>query len=213
MQKTGEKIQTGKIVCVGRNYVEHAHELGNEVPEFPLIFMKPASAVIHSGDSITHPKFADELHYEMELVLLIGKTIKNAGAAEAEEAIAAYGAGLDMTLRDLQSQLKKKGHPWTLAKCFDGSAVLSDFISKDDYQLTLDEKIMLNVNGELRQNAPLNTMIFKPVDILIYLSERMTLEAGDLIFSGTPKGVGRVLPGDTLSGGIEGIAELYTKIV
>ena len=206
------EFEIGKIVCVGRNYVEHAIELGNEIPEKPVVFLKPASAVIYSGDTIKYPPFSEEMHHEVELVLLIGDNVKDATEAEAENSIIGYGVGLDMTLRDIQSKLKSKGHPWTIAKCFDTSAVLSDFTSKDDFTLSLDEEIFLNVNDEERQRDKLNKMIFKPAELVQYLSSLMTLEKGDLIFTGTPKGVGKINKGDVIKAGIEGMAELTVNV-
>ena len=210
---SSKKIPVGKIVCVGRNYAEHAKELGNEIPEFPLIFLKPASSLIFNGDNIIHPSFSEDMHNEVELVLMIGTEIKNADEKEAENAITAYAVGLDMTLRDIQSKAKSKGHPWTLAKCFDTSAVVSDFKLKNEYMLTGNEKIMLSVNGIQKQNAVLSQMIFSPVELVKYISSRMTLEKGDLIFTGTPAGVGKVNRGDILSAEIENIASLENKII
>ena len=212
IKNSTEGIYIRKIVCVGRNYAEHARELGNEVPEKPVVFLKPASAVIHSGDEIKHPPFSDEMHHEVELVLLLGNKIKDASLKDAENTIAGYGVGLDMTLRDVQSKLKSQGHPWTIAKCFDTSAVLSEFVLKDDQNLTLDEEIYLNVNDDVRQKDKLNKMIFKPVELVQYLSSLMTLEQGDLIFTGTPKGVGKVQSGDVIKAGIEGVAELTVRV-
>ena len=208
IQNTSKEYSVGKIVCVGRNYIEHAQELGNEVPEKPVIFLKPSSALIFSGNEIVYPEFSSEMHHEVELVLLIGRKIKNAEPVEAEEAIAGYGVGLDMTLRDIQNELKKKGHPWTIAKCFDTSAVVSDFIHKENYGLTLDEKISLTVNREVKQKDKLNKMIFNPVQLVEYISSLMTLEEGDLVFTGTPKGVSKVNKGDKLNAEITGIAKL-----
>lgn len=207
-----EKLEIGKLVCVGRNYAAHAAELGNEIPEFPIIFLKPSSALIYSGGKIIHPDYSNELHHEAELVLLIGETVKNAGSQEAENAIIGYGVGLDMTLRDLQNELKAKGQPWTLSKCFDTSAVVSDFISKNEYKLTCSEPIKLWVNKELRQNSPLNKMIFSPVEIVKYISSKMTLEKGDLIFTGTPEGVSKVNRGDKIEAEITNIARLSADI-
>ncbi len=208
-----QKLNVGKIVCVGRNYAEHAKELGNEIPEFPLIFLKPASNLIFSGEKIVHPDYSNEMHHEVELVLLIGKKIKNADESAALNAIAGYAVGLDMTLRDIQSELKKKGHPWTLAKCFDGSAVVSDFVSSENYNLKGNEKITLSVNDETRQNSTLDKMIFPPVEIVKFISEKMTLEPGDLIFTGTPKGVSKVTRGDKIFAEIENIGRLETEII
>lgn len=213
IKNSEEAYPIGKIVCVGRNYVEHAKELGNEVPEKPVIFLKPTSAVIFSGDKIIHPSFSQDMHHETELVLLIGKTVKNADEKEAEEAIIAYGVGLDMTLRDIQTGLKKKGHPWTIAKGFDTSAVLSEFIHKRDYTLTLNEEIILKVNNTERQHAKLNKMIFTPVQIIEYISSLMTLEEGDLVYTGTPAGVNKAVKGDKLHAEITGIASLDCEVV
>ena len=208
LKGSDSQITVGKIVCVGRNYAEHAKELGNEIPEKPVVFLKPASALIYSGEKIVCPSISEDMHHEVELVLLIGKTIKNADKSEALAAISGYGVGLDMTLRDIQSELKKKGHPWTIAKGFDTSAVISDFVSIDNYKLTLNEDIILAVNTKVRQHAKLNTMIFNPAEIISYISTLMTLEEGDLIYTGTPAGVGKVVSGDKIHAEITGLAEL-----
>lgn len=208
-----EKIGIGKIVCVGRNYAKHAAELGNEVPKFPIIFIKPSSTVIFSGESVVHPDYSDDLHHEVELVILIGKDVKDADNISAEDAIYGYGVGLDMTLRDLQNQFKDKGEPWTLAKVFDTAAVLSNFVKKEEYNSELNEKIWLKVNGEIKQSSSLNNMVFNPVEIIKFISKRMTLEKGDLIMTGTPEGVSRVVPGDSIEAGIENIGELKTNII
>jgi len=208
LKNSTQQFTVGKIVCVGRNYAEHAKELGNEIPEKPVVFLKPASALVYSGEKIIYPTFSKDMHHEIELVLLIGKTIKNANINQAEDAIVGYGVGLDMTLRDIQNDLKKKGHPWTIAKCFDTSAVVSDFILKSDYKLSLDEEISLSVNSQIRQKEKLHKMLFKPAEIVEYISFLMTLEEGDLVFTGTPAGVGKVEVGDRLLGKIDGVGEL-----
>jgi len=212
IKKSNQKVPVGKIVCVGRNYTEHAKELGNVVPEKPIVFLKPNSSLIFSGDKIVYPSFSNDMHHEVELVLLINETIKDGNLSEAENAIAGYGVGLDMTLRDVQNKLKEQGHPWTIAKGFDTSAVVSDFISKKDYALTLEEQISLSVNNEIKQNDKLNKMIFSPAEIVEYLSSLMTLDKGDLIFTGTPKGVGKVNKGDKLFAEISGVAELSCEV-
>jgi len=212
IKNSKEEHTVGKIVCVGRNYAEHAKELGNEVPDKPVLFLKPASAIIYSGGEIIHPEYGNDLHHEVELVLLIGETVKNANKTQAEKAIIGYGVGLDMTLRDVQDGLKKKGHPWTLAKCFDTSAVISDFVLKKDYQLKLDEKLELKVNGVTKQSDSLKSMIFNPVEIVEYISSIMTLEKGDLIFTGTPAGVSKVKRGDKLEAKLGEIAVLVCNV-
>ena len=208
-----EDFTIGKIVCVGRNYAEHAKELGNEIPDKPVLFLKPASALIYSGGEIIHPEYGNELHHEVELVLLIGEMVKKANKVEAEKAIVGYGVGLDMTLRDVQNELKKKGNPWTLAKCFDTSAVISDFVLKKDYQLKSDEKLELRVNGVVKQSDTLKSMIFNSAEIVEYISSIMTLQKGDLIFTGTPAGVSRVNRGDKLEAKLGEVAELVCKVV
>lgn len=213
IRNSSKKYAVGKIICLGRNYAEHIKELGNEPSELPVIFLKPASALVFSKDKIELPSYSDNMHHEIELVLLMGKTIKNADSASCEKAIEAYGVGLDMTLRDLQNQLKSKGHPWTTAKCFDTSALVSDFVSKNDYKYNPDEWINLKVNGVDKQKEQLNKMIYPPVKIVEYVSEFMIIEEGDLIFTGTPSGVSKVVKGDKLYGEITNIAWFETEII
>jgi len=212
IKNSNKEIAIGKIVCVGRNYAEHAHELGHEIQEKPVVFLKPASAVVYSGDKIICPSFSNNMHHETELVLLIGETIKDADLNTSERAITAYGIGLDMTLRDVQSELKRKGDPWTISKCFDTSAVLSEFVEKSSHKLTLEETISLKINGEFQQKEQLNKMLHKPAQIVQYISSLMILEAGDLIFTGTPKGVSKVESGDKLEAELEGIVELNCAV-
>ena len=212
-KNSSEQVPIGKLVCVGRNYAAHAKELGNEVPEFPIIFLKPSSNIIYSGESVIHPTYSQDLQHEVELVLYIGETIKNANDEEAENAIRGYTVGLDMTLRDLQNEFRKKGDPWTLAKCFDTAAVLTEIVLKNDYLLRGDENISLSVNGITKQNTSIKNMIFSPVEIVKYISSRMTLEKGDLIFTGTPEGVSKVVPGDMIEAEIENIGNIKTNIV
>lgn len=212
IKNSNKEISIGKIVCVGRNYVEHIYELGNEIPENPVIFLKTVSSVIYSGDTIVYPSFSNEMHHETELVLLIGENIKDTDIETSERAITGYGIGLDMTLRDIQADLKKKGHPWTIAKCFDTSTVLSEFVEKSSHKLTLDETISLKINGEFRQKDQLNKMLHKPAQIVQYISSLMKLETGDLIFTGTPKGVGKVEKEDNLEAELEGIVKLFCAV-
>jgi len=213
IKNSKEEHTIGKIVCVGRNYAEHAKELGNEVSDKPVLFLKPASAIIYTSGEIIHPDYGNELHHEVELVLLVGETVKNANKVEAKKAIIGYGVGLDMTLRDVQKELRKRGDPWTLAKCFDTSAVISDLVLKKDYLLTPDEKLELKVNGVTKQSDSLKSMIFNPVEIVEYISSVMTLEKGDLIFTGTPAGVSKVKRGDKLEAKLGNIAELACTVV
>lgn len=211
IDQTQEKVKVGKIVCIGRNYAAHAKELGNEIPEFPVVFLKPASVLIQSGQKIEYPDYSKDLQHEVELVLLIGKKIKNALLKESSNSVKGIGVGLDMTLRDLQSEFAKKGDPWTLSKVFDGSAVVSKF--KPANYLDLNKNISLKVNNKLKQCAKLSEMIFKPADIVKYISHKMTLEAGDLIFTGTPAGVSAVNRGDIIEGEVEEIGTVLTEII
>ena len=213
IKNSDEEINVGKIVCVGRNYAAHAAEMGNQVLKFPLIFLKTSTCLISSGGNIIHPNYSEDLHHEIELVLLIGEKVKNANDEEAENSIAGYAVGLDMTLRDIQAELKSKGHPWTLAKVFDTSAVISEIILKKDYKLKGDEKIYLNVNEHEKQSSTLDKMLFSPIEIVKYISSKMTLEEGDLIYTGTPSGVSKVVKGDRLTGGIEHIGKIEAVIV
>ncbi|MEW6652579.1 MAG: fumarylacetoacetate hydrolase family protein [Bacteroidota bacterium] len=208
-----EQVPIGKLVCIGRNYEAHAKELGGEAStEFPIIFLKPASNVIFSGSNVIHPNYSENLQHEIELVIYIGEEVKNATDEQAEKAIYGYTVGLDMTLRDLQFRLKEKGEPWTLAKCFDTAAVIGEVLLKNEYKLRGDENISLSVNDVTKQNSSLSNMIFNAVQCVKHISSRMTLEKGDLIFTGTPEGVSRVVPGDKLFGQIENISSIETTI-
>lgn len=210
---TNKEFFVGKIACVGKNYLEHAKELGDKVPEKPVVFLKPSSSIIFSGDKIIYPEFSKSLHYETELVLLIGKTGKKIPKSDALSYIEAYTVGLDMTLRDLQSEAKKLGHPWTISKCFDTSAVLGDFIPASEVQNPNSLEIKLWVNGEINQSDNTSNMIYSVEEIVEYLSYYFTLEEGDLVFTGTPKGVGEVRVGDKLVAEISGVVKLETEVV
>ncbi|MCX8010131.1 MAG: fumarylacetoacetate hydrolase family protein [Ignavibacteria bacterium] len=210
--ESGKQFNVGKVICVGKNYLEHAKELGDAVPEKPVIFMKPSSSIIFSGEKVIYPSFSKSLHYETELVILIGKQGKNVKKEFAIDFIAGYTVGLDMTLRDWQTELKKKGHPWEISKCFDTSTVIGNFISKERVSDPNNLDILLWVNQEIRQQDNTKNMIFNVYQIIEYVSEYFTLEEGDLIFTGTPKGVGEVNVGDMLKAKIPSVAELQTII-
>jgi 5-carboxymethyl-2-hydroxymuconate isomerase len=212
-ENTAKKIEVGKIVCVGRNYAKHAKELGNEVPEFPIIFLKPPSAMIYSGGTIEYPHFSNNVHHEVELVLLIGDNLKNASEEQTASAIIGYGVGLDMTARDLQDELRKQGSPWTVSKCFDTSAVVSEFVTAASVPNILHQEIELRVNGETRQHAKLDEMIFKPAELVSKISSMLMLEAGDLVFTGTPQGVSAVGRGDVLHATLGSACSLDARVV
>ena len=182
-----------KICCVGRNYREHAAELKNEVPSEPVIFMKPATALLPAGAAMKIPWFTDDLHYECEVVLRIGRTVKNITAEEARTCIDGVTLGIDFTARDLQQQLKQKGLPWELAKAFDYSAVIGTWqpiATAGPWQFTLEK------NGILVQAGDTRDCLFAYDTLIAYISRYITLEAGDLLFTGTPAGVGPVQVGD-----------------
>ncbi len=202
------EFPVGKILCLGRNYIEHVKEMKAEVSSKPVVFLKPSSAIIHDGENIIIPNFAKELHHEVELVIAIGSGGKNITAKNADDHILGYAVGLDMTLRDVQNEAKIKGLPWTVAKGFDTAAPISDIIEKDKISDPQTLTIMCKVNGEIRQKSSTSNMIFSIQTIIEFLSTIFTLEAGDLIFTGTPEGVGPVKPGDKIEAAIEG----YIKI-
>lgn len=184
-----------KIICIGRNYADHAKELGNEIPEKPVIFMKPDTAVL-KGNDFYIPEFSNDVHYELEVVLKISKGGKYILKENAHKHFEEMALGIDFTARDLQSELKSKGLPWELAKGFDGSAVVSEFFpkNKDDFEFSLQK------NNEEVQRGNTKDMLFRFDDIISFVSQYFTLRVGDLIFTGTPEGVGKVSENDVLEG-------------
>lgn len=191
-----------KIIAVGRNYVKHIEELANEVPTEPVIFSKPETALVRNNDPFYYPDFSQDIHHEIEIVLKVSKMGKNIEEKFAHKYFDEIALGVDFTARDVQSRLKAKGLPWDLAKGFDGSAPISNFISKDDVSLH-DLNFKLDVNGKTTQSGNTNTMIYNFDYIIHFVSKYFTLKTGDLIFTGTPAGVGPVQIGDHLEGYIE----------
>ena len=187
-----------KIVCIGRNYAEHAKEMKAEAPSEPMFFLKPPSAIIGEGQLIHIPGISKDLHHEVEMTLLIGKRGSNIQASEARSHIAGYGIGLDMTLRDVQAAAKKKGLPWSLAKGFDTSAPLSHFVPPADVPDPSTLQVALTVNGEERQRGSLSDLLFPVEQLIVYISRFLTLEEGDVIYTGTPEGVAQTVSGDKL---------------
>lgn len=190
-----------KIICIGRNYTEHAKELGNEVPENPVIFLKPDTAILKGSDFYI-PEFSDDVHYELEVTLKISKGGKYIQKENAHKHYDEIGLGIDFTARDLQSALKQKGLPWELAKGFDGSAVVSNFYTKKDFS---DDNIQFSLlkNKEKVQEGNTKDMIFNFDEIIAFVSQYFTLRVGDIIFTGTPKGVGKVSENDVLEAFLE----------
>ncbi|GGY75457.1 fumarylacetoacetate hydrolase family protein [Marinobacter zhanjiangensis] len=188
----------GKVVCVGRNYADHAAELNNPIPDQPLLFIKPATAAVALTSPLHLPTGRGSVHYETELAVLIGKPLHHAGESEAREAIAGIGLALDLTLRDLQSELKAKGHPWERAKAFDGACPLSAFIPlkpEDDVDKLF---FSLSIDGQIRQQGHTGNMITPVLALIAHISETFSLLPGDVVLTGTPAGVGELQSGQRL---------------
>jgi 2-keto-4-pentenoate hydratase/2-oxohepta-3-ene-1,7-dioic acid hydratase in catechol pathway len=192
-----------KILCIGRNYVAHAKELGNEVPEDPVVFLKPSTAVLPTGQPFAIPSFTKDLHYECELVLRIAKKAKHISKEEAALVYDAITAGIDFTARDVQQQLKNKGLPWEKAKAFDYSAVVGQWISAAEFANKKDIHFGLQKNKEWMQQGHTANLIFDFDTLLSHLSMYFTLEPGDLVFTGTPAGVGPIASQDVFEGFVE----------
>lgn len=193
-----------KIICIGRNYKDHAAELNNPVPSKPLIFMKPPSALLVKNKPMYIPDFTKDLHYEAEIVLRICKNGKHVQPAFAKKYYKEIAFGIDFTARDVQDQCKAKGHPWEIAKAFDNSAALSEFISLEKVNKGEGIKFQMKKNGEVVQDGNTQDLIFDFDFLVCYVSKFFKLQMGDYIFTGTPAGVGAVQIGDRLEGFIEG---------
>lgn len=191
-------LPLGKVVCIGRNYADHARELNNPVPTEPILFIKPATSVVVMEEAFTVPEGKGAVHFETEMAILIGETLKDADEQQAMHGIAGIGLGLDMTLREVQDSLKQKGQPWEKSKCFDGACPLSAFLSPASVNDLADVQIRLTVNGEVRQDGNSAQMLTPVLKLLSYASQWFTLEPGDVVLTGTPAGVGPVQPGDQL---------------
>jgi acylpyruvate hydrolase len=202
----------GKILCIGRNYADHIKELGNETPDAPVLFMKPSSSVIDDGGTVVIPFYSRDCHHEAELALLIGKTGKNIPAERVMEHVAGFGVALDLTLRDVQSELKKKGLPWEKAKGFDTSCPLSSFVSTAKVRDPQNLNIRLTINGELRQDGCTSLMIHPIAKLVSYMSRMFTLEAGDVILTGTPAGVSQLKHGDEVQVDISQVGTLRVNV-
>jgi acylpyruvate hydrolase len=192
-----------KIVAIGRNYADHIAELKNEVPDEPVLFFKPDTAILRNNEPFYYPEYSQDIHHEVELILRISREGKNIDKKFAHKYYDAIGLGIDFTARDLQAKAKAKGLPWTLAKGFNGSAPVSDFVPLDQFADLQDIHFKLEVNGETRQQGNSQMMLNTFDDIIAYISRFITLKKGDIIFTGTPEGVGPVQIGDRLEGYIE----------
>lgn len=198
-KNSGKSVPVNTIFCIGRNYAKHAEELNNPIPESPIIFIKPVTTLVQDGGFIELPAISNDVHYETEVVALIGKSGKNISAGEALQYVSAYGIGIDVTARDIQEKAKQKSHPWAIAKGFDTFAPVSAFV--DAAQLPDPQNIhfKLEINGKIRQDGNTNMMLFPIAHLISFLSSIFTLNPGDLVFSGTPEGVGQLHEGDVLA--------------
>lgn len=202
-----------RIFCVGRNYVAHAAEMGHEVDrQTPFYFTKAASAIVQTGAKVAYPAGTNNYHFEMELVIAIGAPAYKVDVENASKAIYGYAAGLDMTRRDLQLVAREKGRPWDLGKAFEQSAIIAEITKAGDYAEIGNQKISLDVNGHVKQDALLSDLVWKIPELISHLSGFYHLLPGDLIYTGTPAGVGAVVEGDKITGEIEGLASVTLEI-
>jgi 2-keto-4-pentenoate hydratase/2-oxohepta-3-ene-1,7-dioic acid hydratase in catechol pathway len=193
-----------KIIAVGRNYVEHIQELNNEQPDDPVIFLKPETALLYRNAPFFYPDFSTDVHHEVEVLVKINRVGKNIEERFAHKYYDEVGIGIDFTARDLQSKLKAKGLPWELAKAFNGSAPISEFIPKTEFADLQNLNFGLTINGETRQQSNTSLMLFKIDYLISFVSRYFLLQKGDILFTGTPKGVGPVQIGDRLVATLEG---------
>ena len=214
---TDSAFPVRRVYCVGRNYAEHAKEMGFTGREEPFFFCKPADAVLYVPEGETgempYPSRTSDLHYEIELVVALGSGGRDLSVEQAAACVYGYAVGLDMTRRDLQGVAKKQGRPWEVGKAFDHGAPMGPIHPADRVGALDQARITLDVNGATRQDGCVSQMIWKVAESISYLSGLFELKAGDLIFTGTPEGVGAVVPGDLLVGAVRGVGELKVKIV
>ena len=209
-----KRFPVNRIYCVGRNYADHAREMGHDPDrEPPFFFMKPATAIVTDDQAMAYPALSKDVHHELEMVVAIGKGGSNISADHALDHVWGYGLGLDMTRRDLQGEAKKMGRPWDTGKAFDQSAPCSALVPVSQCGHLSKGRIYLTVNGQVKQDGDLAMMIWNVPETIAYLSTLFTLMPGDLIFSGTPAGVAAVQRGDVLEGHVDGLPVLHTKIV
>ena len=211
---SNEKFPVNRIYCVGLNYVDHVLEFGEDPSKIdPVYFMKPGNAVVADGVDVPYPQHTKNFHYEVELVVAIGKEALNISEEQAEDHIFGYAVGNDLTRRDMQLELKAKGMPWDPSKGFDMSAPISAIHRASDIGHPKEGRIWLSVNGDVQQDGNIIQLIASVKKVVSQLSELYVLKPGDLIYSGTPSGIGPVVKGDVMEAGIDGIDTLTTKIV
>ncbi len=212
IKNSNVEIAVENVYCIGMNYIDHAKELGNKLPEKPVVFLKSNSTITKSGRILHLPDKEAVVHYEGELVVIIKQDCSRVDEKTAEEMILGYAVGIDYTLREIQNQAKKKGRPWTMSKNFYGAAPISDIILKENIPNLMEQTIYLTVNEQIRQQDELKLMIFKIPYLISYLSHHLPLKQGDIIFTGTPKGVGQVASGDEVKCWVEGVGELISYV-
>lgn len=210
---TAVHLPLGKIVCIGRNYAEHAQELNNPIPDTPLLFIKPATAAVHLTRPLTLPTGRGSVHFETELAVLIGVPLTNATEDEAQQSILGFGLALDLTLRDVQSQLKEKGQPWERAKGFDGACPLSPFVSAEHLKKADHLTFSLDIDGQRQQSGNTSDMLNPILPLIAHISEHFTLMPGDVVLTGTPKGVGPLTSGQKLTLRLEEALFIETQVV
>ncbi|AWM79456.1 fumarylacetoacetate hydrolase family protein [Gammaproteobacteria bacterium ESL0073] len=204
----------GKVVCIGRNYAEHAKELNNPIPTEPLIFIKPSTAIVSSNGGFTIPHNQGAVHYEAEIAVLIGKPLSGpVNHKEIQEAIVGFAPALDLTLRDVQSRLKERGWPWELAKSFDGACVLTPFTPASSYPDLTDINVRLTINNEVRQEGNSSQMLTPIINLIEYIAHYFTLLPGDVILTGTPQGVGALNTGDRLIMELPEHCQFVTEVI
>ncbi len=209
----GKSFTPTKVIGIGLNYAEHISEMNSNRTKNPVIFVKPNSAVCPLRDPIAIPVHLGAVHHEVELAVLIGRAGFNIPENNSLDHIAGYGIALDLTLRDIQKKAKENGHPWAIAKGFRNACPLSEFFPAEQVSDPQNLGLKLTVNGEVRQQGNTNQMLFKIHELVAYVSQFFPLEPGDVILTGTPKGVGPLQPGDTLLAEIESLASIQTKVV
>jgi 2-keto-4-pentenoate hydratase/2-oxohepta-3-ene-1,7-dioic acid hydratase in catechol pathway len=205
-------LSVGKIVALGRNYAAHAREMGAAPAAAPLLFLKPASALVADGGVVRRPSFSSELHHEVELVVAIGRGGSDIPVERALEHVLGFAIGIDLTLRDVQAEAKRRGHPWAVAKGFDTSAPVSEIVPVSAVPAPEQLEIELRVNDELRQHGRIRDMITGIPETIAYVSQIFTLDRGDLIFTGTPEGVAAVEPGDRIEARLVGQVSLEVRV-
>ncbi len=206
-------LAVGKVVCVGRNYAEHARELNNAIPSELVLFIKPSTALANLGEPVSIPLNFGACHFETEMAVLIGEGLTCCNESQAASAIAGVGVALDLTLRELQSALKEKSLPWEKAKAFDGACPMSAFVSPQNVEDLHRQQIQLRQNGELQQNGNSADMLTPVLPLLVYISQFFTLLPGDIVLTGTPAGVGPLALGDDLEISLGDLINVETKIV